>query len=110
MNAVWSIDRIRPVAGHPGFLLVLDQEDGPDGRTVCVIPGHLAWQVTAGSGLRLLDGQDVTNARLIVEAPQLHSVLAALVGWAARMGGWDAACWDDAHALLARLQDPRAGA
>ena len=110
MNAAWRFDRMRPLAGRPGLLAVLDQEDGPEGRTVCVIPGHVAWHVAGGTSLRLLDEQDVANARLIAAAPQMHSVLAALAGWAARMGGWDADCWDDAHALLARLREPDAAA
>jgi len=109
MNPVWSLDRINPATGHPGLLLVLDHEDGPNGRTVCVIPGHLEWRITARGVLRVLDGQDVENAHLIA-APQLRSVLANLVEWSARMGGWDAPCWQDAHALLAGLREPHAEA
>ena len=107
MIPVWSLGRTSPAAGHPGLLLVLDHEDGPDGRTVCVIPGHLEWRITARGVLRVLDGQDVENAHLIA-APQLRSVLAGLAEWSARTGGWDAPCWHDAHALLARLRDPHA--
>ncbi len=110
MTPVWSLGRISPAAGHPGLLLVLDHEDGPDGRTVCVIPGHLEWRITARGVIRLLDEQDVGNARLIAAAPQLRSALAGLVGWSARTGGWDAPCWQDARALLARLRDPHAEA
>lgn len=109
MNPVWTLDRISPSAGHPGLLLVLDREDGPAGRTVCVIPGHLEWRITARGVVRLLDEQDVENARLIAAAPQLRAVLAALVEWSAHTGGWGAPCWRDAHALLARLRDPYAG-
>ncbi len=108
MNPIWNLDRINPSAGHPGLLLVLDREDGPNGRTVCVIPGHLEWRIAARGVVRLLDEQDVGNARLIAAAPQLRAVLAGLVEWSARMGGWDASCWQDAHALLARLRDPAA--
>ncbi len=108
MNPLWSLGRISPAAGYPGPLLVLDHEDGPDGRTVCVIPGHLEWRITARGVVHLLDETDVGNARLIAAAPQLRSVLAGLAEWSARTGGWDAPCWHDAHALLARLRDPHA--
>ena len=92
MNPIWNLDR----------------KDGPNGRTVCVIPGHLEWRVAARGVVRLLDEQDVENARLIAAAPQLRAALAGLVEWSARMGGWDASCWQDAPALLARLRDPAA--
>ena len=58
--------------------------------------------------MRLLDEQDVENARLIAMAPQLRAVLAALVAWSERTGGWGAPCWRDARVLLARLRDPHA--
>lgn len=78
-------------------------------RLVCVIPGHLAWQATPERTVRLLDEGDADNARLIAAAPELRAALAALVEWSAQTGGWDARAWQDAHALLARLRDPRAG-
>ena len=106
----WSIDRASPRAGHPGLLLVLDQEDGSLGRTVCVVPGYLEWQITPQTVVRLLDEQDVENARVIAAAPQLRAVLAALVAWSERTGGWGAPCWRDARALLIRLRDPKAEA
>ncbi len=102
----WSIDCVLSVAGQEGPLRVLDREDGPHGRIVCVIPGHLGWQATPGCLVRLLDEQDVENARLIAAAPELRTVLAGLVEWAARIGGWEASCWEEAHALLSRLRDP----
>ena len=108
MIPAWSIDRTKPRAGHPGLLLVLDPKDGPLGRTVCVVPGHLEWQITPQTVVRLLDEQDVENARLIAAAPQLRAVLAALVAWSEHTGGWGAPCWRDARALLARLRDPHA--
>lgn len=108
MIPTWSLDRASPRAGHPGLLLVLDQEDGPAGRTVCAVPGHLEWRITARGAVRLLHEQDVGNARLIAAAPQLRAVLAALVEGSARTGGWGAPCWRDAHDLLARLRDPHA--
>ena len=108
MSASWNIDRVLPVAGQEGLLRVLDREDGPYGRTVCVIPGHLEWQATPDRPVRLLDEQDVGNARLIVAAPGLRTALAGLVEWAARTGGWEAPCWQEAHAVLSRLRNPRA--
>ena len=108
MIPAWNTDRASPRAGHPGLLLVLDQENGPLGRTVCVIPGHLECRITPQTVVRLLDEQDVENARLIAAAPQLRAVLAALVAWSERTGGWGAPCWRDAQAVLARLRDPHA--
>ena len=108
MSASWSIGRVLSVAGQEGPLRVLDREDGPHGRIVCVIPGHLEWHATPDRPVCLLDEQDVGNARLIVAAPELRTALAGLVEWAARTGGWEASCWQDAHAVLSRLQDPRA--
>jgi len=104
----WSIDRILSVAGQEGPLRVLDREDGLHGRIVCVIPGHLEWQAAPDRCVRLLDEQDVENARLIAAAPELRTVLAGLVEWAACMGGWEAPCWREAHAVLSRIRDPHA--
>lgn len=103
MIPAWSIGRPSPRAGHPGLLLVLDQEDGPLGRTVCVVPGHLEWQITPQTVVRLLDEQDVENARLIAMAPQLRAVLAALVAWSERTGGWGAPCWPGCGTRTPRL-------
>ncbi len=109
MIPVWSLGRTSPAAGHPGLLLVLDHEDGPDGRTVCVIPGHLEWRITARGVVRLLDEEDVGNARLIAAAPRLRSALAGLLEWSARTGGGDAPCWHDPRLLLDSLRNPQAG-
>jgi len=109
MNARWHIDRLlAPCAGQGGFLPIVDAEDGPTGRVVCIIPGHLIWQATPETVVRLLDEEDAENARLIAAAPELRTVLAGLVEWAARTGGWEASCWQEAHAVLSRLRDPRA--
>ncbi len=110
MSAPWHIDRlVRPRAGQDGYLQIVDAEDGPTGRVVCVIPGHLVWQATPDRTVHLLDEQDADNARLITAAPELRAALTALVEWSAQTGGWDALAWQDAQALLARLRDPHAG-
>jgi len=109
MSDSWNIDRVRLRAGTRGPVQVLAREDGPSGRIVCVIPGHLVWQASPGSEVQLLDEDDVTNVRLIQAAPQLRAALAALIEWSAMMGGWDARPWQDARALLDRLRDPHAG-
>lgn len=103
----WSIDPVLSVAGLEGPLRVLDRGDGPHGRSVCVIPGHLGSQATPDRLVRLLDERDVENARLIGAAPKFRTVLAGLVEWAARTGGWEARCWQEAHTLLFQLRDPR---
>lgn len=69
MSACWSIDRVLSAAGQEGSLCVLDREDGPHGRIVCVIPGRLEWQTTPDRPVYLLDRQDVENARLIAALP-----------------------------------------
>jgi len=109
MSDPWTIDRIRLRAGDRGPVQVIDREDGPSGRIVCVIPGHLVWQASPDSELQLLDEIDVESAKLIQVAPQLRAVLAALIEWSAMMGGWDTRPWQDARALLDRLRDPHAG-
>lgn len=109
MNARWHIDRLlAPCAGQDGFLPIVDAEDGPTGRVVCIIPGHLEWQTTPETVVRLLDEEDAENARLITAAPELRAMLAGLVEWAARTGGWSAPCWQDAQDLLAGLRTPHA--
>jgi len=109
VNPAWHLDCHRPQAGDSGPLQVLDREDGPNGRIVCVIPGHLLWHAFQGSVVRLLDKDDVENARLIEAAPQLRAVVTALLDWSAHMGGWTVPCWQDAQDLLARLRTPHAG-
>ena len=101
MSASWSIGRVLSVAGQEGPLRILDHAHGPHRRIVCVIHGYLEWWVTPDRPVRLLDGQDAGKARLIAAAP-------GLVEWAARTGGWEAHCWQDAHAVLSRPRDPRA--
>ncbi len=109
MSDPWTIDRGRLRAGDRGPVQVIDREDGPSGRIVCVVPGHLVWKASPDSAVQLLDESDITNVRLIRAAPQLRAALAALIEWSAMMGGWDARPWQDARALLDRLRDPHAG-
>lgn len=110
MNARWHIGRLlAPCAGQDGSLPIVEAEDGPTGRVVCIIPGHLEWQATPETVVRLLDEEDAAHALLIAAAPQLRTVLAALLDWSAHMGGWSAPCWQDAQDLLARLRTPHAG-
>lgn len=40
------------------------------------------------------------------ERDALREALAELVEWAARMGGFEAPCWDRAQALLCRDREP----
>jgi len=109
VSASWSIGRLWLRAGESGPLRVIDREDGPSGRTVCLIPGHLAWEASDGSVVDLLDEDDIAHARLIAAAPRLRAALAALVAWSARTGHGDARPWQDAGALLDALRDPHAG-
>ena len=106
MSNTWLIKSVKPAPGARGQLLVFDPHDGPEGRTVCIIPGSLVWQASSKTMVRLLDEQDIENARLIAVAPQMRLALAALIEWAARMGDWSAPCWGDAKSLLNGLRDP----
>jgi len=86
VSASWSIGRLWLRAGDSGPLRVIDREDGPSGRTVCLIPGHLAWQAPDG----------------------LRAALVTLVAWSARTGHGDARPWQDARALLDAPRNPHA--
>jgi len=108
VSASWHIGRLWLRVGESGPLRVIDREDGPSGRTVCLIPGHLAWEAPDGSVVNLLDEDDIAHARLIAAAPRLRAALAALVAWSARTGHGDARAWQDARALLDALRDPHA--
>jgi len=108
VSASWSIGRLWLRAGESGPLRVIDREDGPSGRTACLIPGHLAWQAPDGRVVNLLDEDDIAHARLIAAAPRLHAALAALAAWSARTGHGGAHPWQDARALLNALRNPHA--
>ena len=57
-----------------------------------------------GDFVRILDEQDLANAKAILLLPQLRTALADLIEWAVRIGGWDAACWRTAEGLLRQLR------
>ena len=92
-------------AGQETTLQIIDREDGPDGRAVCVIPGNVSRRMADGDFVWLLDEQDIANAAMILLLPQLRSTMSDLVGWASRTGGWDASCWRSAETLLQRLRE-----
>lgn len=106
MGAQWELVPVGSVPGDAGQILIVNREDGADGRTVCVVPGKLLWHREESDFVRRLDEQDIQNAQTIVTAPKLRAALASLVEWAARTGGWEAPCWEEAQALLAALRDP----
>ena len=109
MSASWSIGRLWLRAGESGPLPIIDREDGPAGRTVCLIPGHVVWEAPDGSVVALLDEDDIAHARLIAAAPRLRAALAALVAWSAQTGHGNTRPWQDARALLDALRNLRAG-
>ena len=53
----WEMSPAAAEAGQEATLQIVDQEDGPDGRTVCIIPGNLSRRLAAGEFVRLLDQQ-----------------------------------------------------
>lgn len=100
----WELVRVGALPGDDGQLLLVDGEDGPDGRTVCVVPGHLVHRARDGEFVRLLDEQDLENAWLFAAAPALRETLAALLAWRARTGGCGDPCWDTARRFLDQLR------
>ena len=104
MPTTWELAPLNPQVGAETPLLILDREDGPDGRTICIVPGNLAMRVADGEFVRLLNKQDLANARAILLMPHLRTTLADLIEWAARTGGWDEACWRTAESLLSQLR------
>ena len=42
MTTAWEVAPPNPQVGAETPLLILDREDGPEGRTICVIPGNLS--------------------------------------------------------------------
>ena len=104
MPSSWELSPAHPEAGDETPLLIFDREDGPDGRTICVILGRLSRRVADDEFVRLLDEQDLANANAILLLPDLRSTLTELIEWAARTGGWDAPCWRTAEDLLRQIQ------
>lgn len=104
MPSPWEISPPSAEAGDEMPLLILDRGDGPDGRTICIIPGRLSRRTADGEFVRLLDEQDIANAAAILLVPELRRVLADLIEWGSRTGGWDAPCWQDATSLLRQLR------
>ena len=87
MTPAWEIVRTGALPGDDGQLLLLDREDGAGGRTVCIVPGHLEWRTADGGFVRLLDEEDIANAKIIAAAPRMQAVLQRLTEWASSMGG-----------------------
>ena len=90
--AAWSLEPCTAKAGQPGPIVVRNTEALPPKQTVCVIPGGLA--------RRLLDENEVRNARLTAAALRMHQALSELLRWAEHMGGWDSPCWAEARVAL----------
>ena len=103
-GAGWELSPADPQIGDETTLLILDREDGSEGRTICVVPGNFYRRVGDGDFVRLLDEQDLANARATLLLPQLRIALAALIEWAGRTGGWDTPCWRTAEDLLRQLR------
>ena len=104
MPITWQLAPPNPEVGDETPLLILDREASADGRTICIVPGNLTRRVADGDFVRLLDEQDLANARAILLLPHLRTTLADLIEWAARTGGWDAPCWQVAEQLLRQLR------
>ena len=102
----WNVVPPNRLPGDDGQILIVDREDGPNGRTVCIIPGRLLYLNVERDFVRLLDEQDLENARLFAAAPRLRAVLADLIEWATRAGSPEAPCWQEARALATILRTP----
>lgn len=103
-DTTWEMVPAIAQVGQATALRIVDREDGPDGRTVCIIPGNLQQRLDNGAFARLLDEQDIANAAMILMLPRLHSAMSDLVEWASRTGGWDAPCWRTAEALMQQMR------
>ncbi|NPD66284.1 hypothetical protein HN018_23650 (plasmid) [Lichenicola cladoniae] len=102
----WEIIPANRLPGDDGQILIVDREDGAEGRTVCLVPGKLLYCTEEHEFVRHLDEQDFRNARLFATAPRLRAVLTELLDWAAQSGEPDAECWEEARRVAAVLQDP----
>lgn len=72
-ETAWTADLRQP--GAEGPIVLRDPGDGPEGRVVCLIPGHLVHHQHEGEVRRLLDEDDVAHARLILAASRLLAAL-----------------------------------
>lgn len=102
----WEIVPANRLPGDDGQILVVDRQEGSEGRNVCLIPGKLQYLAEEQEFVRHLDEQDYCNAKLFATAPRLRAVLTELIDWAARSGASDAPCWEEARRVAATLQDP----
>jgi len=101
----WQISPATAEGRRETALQIVDREDGPDRRAVCIVPGNLSRRAPDGEFVRILDQQDIANASMILLMPRLRSTLFDLVGWASRTGGWEAPCWRSAETLLQQLRE-----
>jgi hypothetical protein len=106
MSATWELSPADAAPGDEAQLLIFDRDDGRVGRTVCVILGNPVRRISDNNVVHLLDEQDLANAALIRLAHRMREALAELIEWSARLGGWEAPCWDAAQNLLATLHGP----
>ncbi len=102
----WRLDPPTPRPGEPGPLVIGEIDQRPTKWPICIVPGSLARRVPEGTIVRMLDKDDIANARLIAAAPRMRAVIEGLLIWAGYMGGWDSACWADAANLRPRLRNP----
>ncbi len=104
----WTLHPADPVPGQAGPLTIVDGEHQPVRPSVCIVPGSLVHSTSSDNSVRLLDEDDIANARLIAAAPRMLRVLDDLASWARDLGGWDAPCWQELDAIgrAARGDDP----
>lgn len=99
----WILDPPQPRPGDPGPIAIRDSKAPASVATVCLIAGKRECRREDGTTVRLLDEDDIAQARLISAAPRLRSAIEALLRWAAHMGDWEAPCWRQAKAVLRDL-------
>ena len=75
----WEIIEVGAAPGDDGQILIVDRTNGADGRTVCIVIGRLERSSADNGFVRVLDAEDVSNARLVAMAPRTRAALAGLV-------------------------------